>query len=115
MVLQLRVATYRKAERQRSEFMEKTFTYYLEDETKIEYTPHSDDLKDAIVEEIFWCYFNKEERELFNTKQRIAIKKALRNLTDDNDNWETLLKDFEENVKDFFEDKAKENYKYRED
>ena len=55
--------------------MEKTFTYqfetkgyYLEssdeyeyDYDEYEYTPEDDDLKDAIVEELFYTYFKEEQ------------------------------------------------------
>ena len=108
--------------------MEKTFKYqfttgcyYLEDSDEMEYSyedfeysPLEDDLKDAIVEELFYLYFDKKERELFDTtNQRVAIKKALRKFTDDNDNWEELANDFESELKEYFRDEAYEEYKNR--
>ena len=42
-----------------------------------------------------------------------AIKNALKNLTDDNDNWEDLADDFESELKEYFEDDAYEEYKNR--
>ena len=43
----------------------------------------------------------------------LTIKKALKNLTDDNDNWEDLADDFESELKEVFEDVAYEEYKNR--
>jgi hypothetical protein len=127
MVLQLRVATYRKAKRQRSKFMEKTFTYQVDtnrhyiassdeyeyDSYELEYTVEDDDLKDAIVDILFDTYFSKEDANSFTLNQHIAVKKALKNFTDDNDNWENLAKDFEKELKEYFEEDALAEYKYR--
>ena len=108
--------------------MEKTFTYQFEkngyyiessdeyecDYDEYEYTACGDELKDAIVEELFYLYFDKKERELFDTtNQRVAIKKALRKFTDDNDNWEELANDFESELEEYFRDEAYEEYKSR--
>ena len=93
--------------------MERTYTYYDVNDREINYTPEDDDLKDAIVEEMFYIYFSDKERNLFNSSQSIAVKKAFRNLTDDNDNWEDLADDFESELKEHFEEKAREEYKYR--
>lgn len=103
--------------------MEKTYTYqfktrqhyiassdeYEYDYDEYEYTVENGDLKDAIVDELFDTYF--KEKEMFDTNQIIVIKKALRNLTDDNDNWEDLAEDFEDELKECFKDDAYEEYK----
>lgn len=107
--------------------MEKTFTYQFEkngyyiesseeyeyDYEEYEYTACGDELKDAIVEELWYTYFNDNERKSFSVNQMCAIKKALKNLTDDNDNWEDLADDFERELKEVFEDVAYEEYKNR--
>lgn len=108
--------------------MEKTFTYqfetqgyYLEssdeyeyDYDEYEYTVCGEKLETAIVNELFYCYFNEKERFLFSADQIATIKKALKNLTDDNDNWEALADDFESDLKEVFRDDAYEEYKNRE-
>ena len=107
--------------------MERTYTYkfekngyYIEsseeyeyDYEEYEYTACGDELKDAIVEELWYTYFNDNERKSFSVNQMCAIKKALKNLTDDNDNWEDLADDFESELKEVFEDVAYEEYKNR--
>ena len=93
--------------------MEKTFTYYDVNDNEITFTPEYDELKDAIVEELFYCYFREEERVLFSVYQICAIKKALKNFTNDNDNWEDLADDFESELKEHFRDDAYEKYKDR--
>jgi hypothetical protein len=101
--------------------MERTFTYQFEtkqygdeyDYDEYEYTVDNDELKTAIVDELFYTYFKKEERLKFSVSQMCAIKNALKNLTDDNDNWEELADDFESELKEHFEEKAREEYKYR--
>ena len=101
--------------------MEKTFTYQFEtkqygdeyDYDEYEYTVDNDELKTAIVDELFYTYFKKEERLKFSVNQMCAIKNALKNLTDDNDNWEDLADDFESELKEHFEDNAYEKYKDR--
>ena len=93
--------------------MEKTFTYYDVNDTEMNYTPTEDELKKAIVYELFYCYFKEKEREMFNTDQICVIKKALKNFTDDNDNWEDLADDFESELKEYFRDDAYEEYKNR--
>lgn len=93
--------------------MERTYTYYDVNDTKINYTPSEDELKKAIVDELFYTYFKKEERLKFSVNQMCAIKNALKNLTDDNDNWEKLADDFESELKEYFRDDAYEEYKNR--
>jgi hypothetical protein len=98
--------------------MEKTFKYqittaehyvassdeYEYDYVEYEYTAEDEELKDAIVDILFDAYFTEKELKSFNTAQRIAIKKVLRNFTDDNRNWEQLAEMFEEDLKCYFED-----------
>lgn len=99
--------------------MERTFTYQFEtrrygdeyDYDEYEYTACGDELKDAIVEELWYTYFNENERKSFSVNQLWAIKKALKNLTDDNDNWEDLADDFESELNEVFIDVAYEEYK----
>ena len=107
--------------------MEKTFTYEFEtkgyyisgsdeyeyDYDEYEYTVEDYDLKDAIVDELLDCYFKKEEIILFSADQIFAIRKSLKAYTDDNDNWEQLLEDFEYELKERFRDDAYEEYKER--
>lgn len=107
--------------------MEKTFTYqfttkeyyiassdeYECDYDEYEYTVENDELETAIVDELFYNYFKKEERLKFSVNQMCAIKNALKNLTDDNDNWEDLADDFESELKEYFRDDAYEEYKNR--
>lgn len=96
--------------------MEKTFTYQFRTrdyDDEYEYTVKYDKLKTAIVDELFYTYFSDSEIKLFSTNQVCIIKKALKNLTDDNDNWEDLADDFESELKERFEDDAYEKYKDR--
>lgn len=93
--------------------MERTYTYYTVNDDEYEYTAEDNELKDAIVDELFYCYFKKEGNPLFSVYQIVAIKKALKNLTDDNDNWEDLADDFESELKEVFSDVAYEEYKNR--
>lgn len=101
--------------------MERTFTYQFEtkqygdeyDYDEYEYTVDNDELKTAIVDELFYTYFKEDERKSFSINQICAIKNALRNLTDDNDNWEKLANDFESELKEHFENDAYEDYKNR--
>lgn len=105
--------------------MEKTFTYQFEkngyyiessdeyeyDYDEYEYTACGDELKDAIVEELWYTYFNENERRSFSVNQMCAIKNALKRLTTDNDNWEELANDFESELKEHFKNDAYEKYK----
>lgn len=101
--------------------MEKTFTYLFEKERfgdecnvdEFDYSPSEDVLKLAIVDELFLTYFRKEERKLFNSTQTLAIKNALKNLTDDNDNWEELGNDYYYDLTERFEEDARKKYKER--
>jgi hypothetical protein len=99
--------------------MERTYTYQFQtrqygdeyDYNEYEYTVEDSDLKTAIVDELFYTYF--KEKEMFDTNQILVIKKALKNFTDDNDNWEELANDFESELKEYFRDNAYEEYKNR--
>ena len=93
--------------------MERTYTYYTINDEEYKYTACGDELKDAIVEDLLYTYFNDNEIKSFSISQIVAIKKALKNLTDDNDNWEQLLEDFEYELKERFRDVAYEEYKNR--
>jgi hypothetical protein len=107
--------------------MEKTFTYqfttkeyyiassdeYECDYDEYEYTACGEELKDAIVDELFYCYFRESERKLFNANQVCIIKKALKSFTKENGNWEELANDFESELKEHFRDDAYEEYKNR--
>ena len=101
--------------------MERTYNYEFQtrqygdeyDYDEYEYTVEDDELKDAIVNELFYTYFKESARKLFSVNQMCAIKNALKNLTDDNDNWEDLADDFESELKEYFEDDAYEEYKNR--
>lgn len=101
--------------------MEYTFIYKFEtnqygdeyDYDEFRYTPNEDRLKLAVVDELFFTYFRETERKLFTQEQRIIIKNALKNLTDDNDNWEELIDDYESDLKERFRDDAYEKYKDR--
>ena len=103
--------------------MERTYNYKFGtkqygdeyDYDEYEYTACGDELKDAIVEELWYTYFNDNERKSFSISQIVAIKKALKNLTDDNDNWEDLADDFESELKEYFEYVAYEEYTNREE
>ena len=95
--------------------MERTYTYYTVNDDEYEYTVEDNELKDAIVDELFYCYFNENERLFFSADQIVVIKKALKNYTDDNDNWEDLADDFESDLKEVFRDDAYEEYKNREE
>lgn len=101
--------------------MERTYNYEFQtrqygdeyDYDEHKYTVEDDKLKDAIVNELFYTYFKREERLKFSVNQIVAIKNALKNLTDDNDNWEDLADDFESELKEYFRDDAYEEYKNR--
>ena len=93
--------------------MEKTFTYYDVNDNEIKYTPKDDELKKAIVDELFYTYFDEKTRKSFSVNQMCEIKSALKRLTDDNDNWEDLADDFESELKEHFRDDAYEEYKNR--
>ena len=101
--------------------MEKTFTYKFEtrqygdeyDYEKYDYTPSEEELERAIVDELFYNYFDEKERKSFSVNQMCAIKNALKKLTNDNDNWEDLADDFESELKEYFRDDAYEEYKNR--
>lgn len=92
--------------------MEKTFIYYDVNGKETNYTAQDKELKNAIIDEMFETYFTIEERLLFNIGQILAIKKALTKLTNDNDNWEQLLDDFGDELKEYFEQEAREYNKY---
>ena len=93
--------------------MERTYTYYTVNDDEYEYTAENKKLKTAIIDELFYTYFDKKERALFSANQICVIKKALKNFTDDNDNWEKLADDFESELKEYFRDDAYEKYKDR--
>lgn len=107
--------------------MERTFTYefetgayYLEnsdeyeyDCVEFEYTVYDNDIKNAIIDILFDCYFSDKEQKLFNTNQRVIIKKALKIFTDDNDNWEKLAEGLKDDLMEYFEDDAYSEYKNR--
>lgn len=101
--------------------MEKTVTYKFEtvqygdeyDYDEYEYTVKDDKLKNAIVDELFYNYFKESARKLFSVNQVCEIKKALKNFTDDNDNWEDLADDYDSELKERFRDDAYEKYKDR--
>jgi hypothetical protein len=122
MVLQLRVATNAKAERQRSKIMERTYTYQFEtrqygdeyDYDEYEYTPEDDALYYAIIECVYENYFDKIAKEnKWDNETKRAIKKGLCTYTEDNDNWEELADDFKSELKEYFRDDAYEEYKDR--
>lgn len=128
MVLQLRVATNAKAERQRSKIMERTYTYKFEtreyylassdeyeyDYDEYEYTPEDDELCSAIIECVYETYFEKiAKKNKWDNGTKRAIKKGLFTYTEDNDNWEDLADDFESELKEYFRDDAYEEYKNR--
>lgn len=105
--------------------MERTFTYqfekkgyYLErsdeyeyDYDEHEYTVEDDELKDAIVYELFYAYFDREERLKFSADQICVIMNAFKKLTDEKDDWEKLADDFESELKEAFRDDAYVDYK----
>lgn len=101
--------------------MERTYNYKFEtrqygdeyDYDEYEYTVEDEKLENAIVDELFYCYFNEKERALFSVNQICVIKKALKNFTDENNNWEDLADDFESELKEYFRDDAYEKYKDR--
>ena len=70
------------------------------------YEPDEKDLKGAVVDLLYETYFKEEG---FNGNQRLAIKEALKNFTDDNNNWEELYEYFEDELKEMFEDEAMES------
>jgi hypothetical protein len=101
-----------------------TFTYtkitervYLESSDEyeefgedFEYEPEEEDLQEAVIDLLFDFYFKKEVIDTFSVTQVIAIKKALKNFTDDNDNWEEMYRDFKDDLKSMFEQEAFEMY-----
>lgn len=76
---------------------------------EFEYEPSEEELKKAIVNVVFNCYFSREIRSGFSKAQIVEIKKILKEFIENNDNWEGLCDDFEEELKDYFEDKAFES------
>ena len=71
-----------------------------------EYEVDEENLQEAIVDLLFDVYFDKETTDTFSVSQKVAIKEALKNLTDDNGNWEELYNDFEDDLKSMFEEEA---------
>ena len=69
--------------------MERTYNYKFGtkqygdeyDYDEYEYAACGDELKDAIVEELWYTYFNDNERKSFSISQIVAIKKDLRTST----------------------------------
>lgn len=100
--------------------MIKTFTYKIEtkryyipssdeyesDYIERKYTPDDNELKDAIIEEVFYTYLSKKERNSFSDEQTRLIKSVLRRFTEDNDNWDKLADDFESELQEAFEQDA---------
>lgn len=76
-----------------------------------EFYPGDEELKDAIVEIMLDTYFSFEDWKSFNSNQKRAIEKAFRNLNNDNDNWEQLAQDFKDELKEYFEEQAREEMK----
>lgn len=105
--------------------MKKTFTYqfqtdcfYIEssDEYDYEYdeyiyTVEDNDLKDAIIDELFYTYFMKKGKNYFSENETCLIMNALKNFIDDYDIWEDLADDFENELKADLENKAFEEYR----
>lgn len=76
---------------------------------EIYYEPDEERMQDEVVDLLFDFYF-KENKHKFNIEQTIIIKEALKTFTDDNKNWDDLYDDFEDELKDIFEQEAFDNY-----
>lgn len=73
------------------------------------YEVDEEDIKDVLVDMLFETYFTEDEQMSFNTLQISTIKDMIRNFTNDNGNWEQLYNDFEDELKDYFEEEALES------
>jgi hypothetical protein len=127
MVSKLRVATYRKAERQRSKFMEKTFMYqfetkanYLESSDEYEYdyeeygyTVTNGELVYGVAHCVFDQYFRGKSEASDYANFGSAVIVGLREFIKDIDNLEQLVEVYESELKEYFEDDAYEEYKNR--
>ena len=78
---------------------------------EFEYEPSEEELKRELVDLLYYEYFSKEDIDGFTENQEEAIKKALKNFTDDNDNWEDLYDAYEESLMSIFEEDALEQFK----
>jgi hypothetical protein len=73
-----------------------------------EFYPGDEELKEAIVEIMVDTYFSFEDWGSFNSKQKMAIEKVFRNINNDNDNWEELCENYKDELKEYFEEQARE-------
>lgn len=76
---------------------------------EFEYQPEEESLKKEVVDILFNRYFTKKDINSFSENQIICIKNALKDFTDENNNWEQLYDDFEDKLEDAFRDEALRN------
>ena len=75
--------------------------YWFEHQVDLE------ELKNAIVEIVFDSYFVEEE---YGETQIEFIKKSIYEFIEDNDFWKELSENYEQELKEYFEDSAFEQF-----
>lgn len=70
-----------------------------------------EEVKNEIVNEVFYTYFNLDHLINFSAEQILVIQKALYDFINDNDDWDSLFDYYYETLKQDFENEAYEEYK----
>lgn len=70
-----------------------------------EYEVEDDELLEAVVDLVYEDYFMKTELA-DRCDYAVAVKSGLKKFIEDNDNLDELVEDYEEELKDYFEEEA---------
>lgn len=96
----------------------KTKEYYLPytdeneyDYNDYDYTANDKELLDAVVDLVFDNYYKGKHELSLNIGYVVEVKRGLRAFIFNSDNLETLVDQYEDELKDYFEDFAYEEYK----
>ena len=72
---------------------------------EFEYEVEDDELLDAVVDLVYEDYFMKTELA-DRCDYAVAVKRGLKKFIEDNDNLDELVEDYEDELKEYFEEEA---------
>ena len=95
--------------------MTKTFTYEIDDDynfDEIKYTVYHDELLEAVSFFIYEEYFKNTDLA-DRCDYAYAVKKGIERFVEEGDTLESLVEDYEDQIKEYFEEDAYEYHKNR--